>query len=357
MSCDDGHRLGRRAFVAAAAAGCAVSGGQLYAGSPGQSEQKPARRPDGSEGKAAQNSGSAMPAASMPRRRLGRTDQQVSLLGIGCAYFQKPDIGPDDVERILFRALELGVTYLDTAPRYGRPEWGYAETKMGPTIKKIRDKVFLVTKTHDCTYEGTWRLLRQSLQRLQTDYIDLVHLHDIGSERDFPNLEQALGPKGALGALLEAKRKGIIRFIGATGHHYPSRFHRVLDTGEIDVLMNAVNLVVQHVYDFEHKVWARARQEDIGLVAMKVLGGAGRNLQGFRLPEHLYETAIRYALSIPDLSVAVIGIASVSELEQAARTVAEAKPFSPEEAYEAAKIGLELAGKRHWRLPYGPPTT
>lgn len=293
----------------------------------------------------------------VPQVELGRTGAQVSRLGIGCAWFQREHVGPEDVRRTLERALELDVNYLDVAPNYGNEKVGFSEEKMGPAVKDLRDDVFLVTKTEEPTYEGTWKLLRQSMDRLQTDRFDLVHLHNFGHEPRFPDLELTLSDKGALGALREAKEKGVVRFIGASGHLHPSRFHEVLDTGEIDVLMNAVNFVVQHTYDFEDKVWARARRENVGLVAMKVLGGAGAGRRGFRLPKEHYENAIRYALSIPGMHCAVIGIENVSELEQAARAVADARPLTDDEAHQLARLGLKLAGQKAWKTAYGTPVT
>jgi aryl-alcohol dehydrogenase-like predicted oxidoreductase len=292
--------------------------------------------------------------AQVPREVLGRTGVKVSRLGLGCAWFQRKHVVPEDVRQVLHRALDLGVDYLDVAPNYGNAEIGFSEEKMGPTIKDIRERVFLVTKTEEPTYEGTWQLLRQSMRRLQTDHFDLVHLHNFGHEPRFPDIDFTFGDKGALGALCEAKKMGVVRFIGASGHLHPSRFHDVLDTGEIDVLMNAVNFVVQHTYDFESKLWARARRENVGLVAMKVLGGGGGG-GGFRLPADQYENAIRYALSIPAIACAVIGIENIAELEQAARTVASARPLTDQEAHELARLGLELAGTEPWKAAYGTP--
>jgi aryl-alcohol dehydrogenase-like predicted oxidoreductase len=260
-----------------------------------------------------------------------------------------------DVSATLHRALELGVNYLDTAPNYGNPETGFAEEKMGPAISELRDQVFLVSKTEDHTYEGTWRLLRQSLKRMQTDRIDLVHLHDFGNEQRWGDRKLVFGEHGAMGALREAKKQGVVRFIGASGHFHPTRFHEALDSGEIDVLMNAVNFVVQHTYDFEHKVWSRAQSLNLGLVAMKVLGGAVHQDAGFRVNEKQYEQAIRYALSVPGIAVAVIGLENIPELEKAASVVASAQPLSPQESLELARVGLELAGTPEWKAPYGTP--
>ncbi|OHB76386.1 MAG: hypothetical protein A2W31_09700, partial [Planctomycetes bacterium RBG_16_64_10] len=291
---------------------------------------------------------------TMPLATLGRTGVQVSRLGLGCAHFQRPHVRIDDVTAVLHRAVELGVNYLDTAPNYGAGP-NVAEQKMGPAVREIRDRLFLVTKTEEPTYEGTWRLLRQSLTRLQTDHLDLVHLHNFGQVERFPDLQFTFSKRGAFGALEEAKKQGVVRFIGASGHVFPARFHAALDSGGIDVLMNAVNYVVQHVYDFEHKIWCRARHENIGLVAMKVLGGAGPGGTGFQLPTDSYEWAMRYALSIPGLACAVVGIENTTELEQAVATTVGFKPFTPAEAHTLAQRGLTLAADGDWPQVYGQP--
>jgi predicted aldo/keto reductase-like oxidoreductase len=158
-----------------------------------------------------------------------------------------------------------------------------------------------------------------------------------------------------MGALREAKKQGVVRFIGASGHLHPTRFHEAIDCGEIDVLMNAVNFVVQHTYDFEHKVWSRAQALNIGLVAMKVLGGAAREMGGFKVDARHYEKAIRYAVSIPGISVAVIGLENIAELEQAAAVVSRAQPLSAEENLELARIGLDLSSTSAWKTIYGMP--
>lgn len=296
-----------------------------------------------------------IPAGSIPTTTLGRTGETVSIMGIGCAPFQAEHITPEHVREVFDRCRELGINYLDVAPNYGNADRGFSEEKMGPALQGIREDFFLVTKTEEPTRGGTWRLLEQSMNRMQTDYLDLVHIHNFGWEDRFPDVQKVLGKDGTLEALQEAQEQGVIRFIGASGHLYPSRFHAALDTGKIDVLMNAVNFVVRHSYDFEHKVWARARQENLGLVAMKVLGGSGG--AGFRLPEQYYKQAIRYALSIPEVTTAVIGIQNLDELAQAAQVVGNFQPLTDEESRELATIGLRLAGTSEWEAAYGDPVT
>ncbi|CAN5872172.1 aldo/keto reductase [soil metagenome] len=300
----------------------------------------------------------------VPRVTLGRTGVEVSRLGIGCAQFQRPRVSPDDVAKTLERALERGVDYLDVAPNYGNDEIGYSEEKMGPALadKAFREQFFLVTKTEEPDRDGTWRLLEQSLKRMRTDRVDLVHLHNLGEPKRWDDLERVFGDNGAMAALREAREQGLVRFIGASGHQHPAQFHRALDSGEIDVLMNAVNFVVQHTYDFEHKIWNRARRDNLGLVAMKVLGGSGpggaaRQDAGFKLPDDKYEEAIRYAFSIPGMHVAVIGMDGIEELEKAARTIANIEPLSEAEFHTLARIGLDLAAEEDWKEVYGTPLT
>ncbi len=289
----------------------------------------------------------------VPRATLGRTGQSVSRLGVGCGIYIRDSLTPADMGIILETALEFGINYVDTAPAYKD-----VQVRIGPVIRQVREQIFLVSKVEECTYAGAWRQLRQSLKDLQTDHLDLVHLHSLGDVGRWPDLKAAFNDKGALGALREAKRQGVIRFIGASGHNYPSRFHAALDTGEIDVLMNAVNFVIRHSYDFEHKLWSRAHQENIGLVAIKVLGGARREGKGFRLPEDSYEQALQYALSLPGACTAVIGFEDPVQVEEAAAVMGRFKPLSEQDAFSLYRRGLEiLAGTSYWNAPWGGPVT
>ncbi len=324
----DDSTISRRNF---ARAGALAAGAALAAS--GRAEEPPA-------------------VGAVERVELGRTGAKVSRLGIGCAYLDRGNVSTDDVAATIHRGLELGVNYLDVARTYGA-----AEEKMGPTVKEVRDRVFLVTKVLEPTYDGAWKSLRESLKKLQTDHVDLVHLHNFGDDNLWGDDAMVFGAKGAMGALREARKQGLVRFIGASGHLHPSRFHRAIDSGEIDVLMNAVNFIVRHTYDFEHKVWARARTLNLGLVAMKVLGGAKRAEGGFKMDDEHYERALRYVLSVPGLSTAVVGLENVAELEKAVATVAAARPFSPEEERDVARRGLELAAEPEWSKVYGDPLT
>ncbi|MEM9158359.1 MAG: aldo/keto reductase [Verrucomicrobiota bacterium] len=274
---------------------------------------------------------------AMPYGPLGRTGVSVSKLGIGTAPLGRDNTDVNKASDVIAKAIDNGINYMDTAPNYKR---GEAERRLGHALKGKRDEVFLVTKTEADTYEGTMELLEQSLRRMKTDHVDLLHLHNLGHMERWSDLDFAFSEDGAMGALRKAKEQGKVRFIGASGHIHPSRFHYAIDSGEIDVLMNAVNYVNQHTYDFEHKVWTRALEKDIGLVSMKVFGGNKNN--EFYLPKEDYEIALRYTLSLNGLSTAVIGVNHMEHLDQLLETFRRVDALDEEEFIEVAQRGLEL---------------
>lgn len=286
-----------------------------------------------------------------PYRTLGKTGEKVSVLGIGGWQTGTDTVPREMAVRMVQRAWEIGINYLDTAPNYGN-----SEEKFGIALESKRKDFIIATKTEEATYDGTWKLLEQSLNRLKTDYIDIVNFHSIGNLKRFPDINVITGKQGGLNALLKAKEQGIIKYIGATGHNAPSRFHKLLDTGNIDVLMNAVNYVVQHSYDFENRLWCRAHEKNIGLIGMKILGGGDPKPKGYRLPHDSYDSAIRYALSLPGLATMVIGMENVDELEKAAGSIKSATVLSEEEQMELYVKGLEiLKANDTWKAPYGGP--
>jgi aryl-alcohol dehydrogenase-like predicted oxidoreductase len=292
---------------------------------------------------------SSVESGAMPMNTLGRTGVKVSRLAYGCAPLGWDSQTQDDVDKILSKAVDLGINYFDTAPNYGK-----SEERMGNIMPSIRKKIFLVSKTEAHDYDGTWRLLERSMKRMNTDYIDMVHIHNFGYQKRFEDSDFVLSDKGTLGALEEAKQQGVIRFIGASGHVYPSRFHKALDTGKIDVLMNAVNYIVQHIYNFEDKVWSRARMNNLGLVAMKVFGGAVRR-NNSRISAENRDMALRYVYSLPGLSTAVIGMKSKEELIQNVNAAKKAKPLSEKEMYELSKKGHAQAQTDEWKAIHGTP--
>lgn len=286
----------------------------------------------------------------MPFSKLGKTGLQVSRVGVGGWQIGTADIQQDKVNEIVNTALENGINYFDTAPNYGD-----SEERLGIAIEGKRKDLVIATKTEEQTYDGTWQLLEQSLKRLRTDYIDIIFLHSLGNQQRFTDIPLLLSDKGGLKALVEAKEQKILKAVGVSGHSYPTLFHKVLDTGQVDVLMNAVNFVSQHIYNFEDKIWTRAHQDGLGLVAMKVLGGA--NDQGIRIPKEHYRAAIQYALFGTPAQTAVVGMESPEQVEELVNTAKEIHEMTEEEQYKYYKIGLALSEEPRWVTPYGGPLT
>jgi predicted aldo/keto reductase-like oxidoreductase len=173
----------------------------------------------------------------------------------------------------------------------------------------------------------------------------------VGRTDRFPDLDLLMGPDGALEALRTAKKKGQIRHIGMTCHLRPKRALPVIQSGDIEVVMCAANFVDVHTYNFEGTVFAEAHKRGVGIVAMKILGGAEGDGAKLSAPEH-YQTAVRYALGIPGLSVAIVGMKSVPELKKAVETVRAYKPFSEDEISSLRETGKQMAAT--WGELRGP---
>jgi len=202
------------------------------------------------------------------------------------------------------------------------------------------------------TRERVLATVEESLRLLQTDHLDLVHLHNIG---DF-DVDRLMEKDGPLTGLQEAKRRGWLRFIGASGHQRVEKMLAAVKTGELDVIMPAVNFVDQHIYAYETKVLPEARRRNVGIVAMKVLGGA----PGFQyrtpvpcfMPRERITDAIRYALSLPGVATAVIGFNYVEQVRQAVAVAKAYRPLTAAERRELDSAGKTLAAA--WGEHLGP---
>ena len=147
-------------------------------------------------------------------------------------------VSQSEADRVLDLLLEFGVNHIDTAPKYGE-----AELRLGPWMKKYRDKFFLATKTNERTYQDAKDQFQRSLERLQVDNVDLLQFHNL---TDVVEREIIMGPGGALEFLVEAKSEGLTRFIGITGHGFDSpRFHRqTLDRFDFDSVLLPCNYLL-----------------------------------------------------------------------------------------------------------------
>ncbi len=288
---------------------------------------------------------SAAEPKPLPRRKLGNTGIEVPILGLGTAPAgHRPR---KEATAFFEQCLDAGINYIDTAPEFAG--YGEAQKALGDLLKRRRKDVFLVTKCWKADGEQALKLLKANLKELQTDYADLVYAHSIGSDQMDP--QTVMGKRGVMRALLKAKRDGLIRFIGISGHNRPPRYLPVIREYEVQVMMNAVNYVARHIYGFETKVWPEAHRRGVALVAMKVYGG-GVKPSGGKIPRAKTRAAFRYALSLPHVSTAVIGMYNRRELEENLRYAREYTPLSPDERQALLAEGKQLATK--WKLPYGP---
>ena len=292
---------------------------------------------------------SASPA-NLPRRTLARTQVPVSILGIGMAPLGSGRTSPAEAASVVHAAVEMGINYVDVSPDYGDAE-DKLKLVLGDT--SLRDRIFLVTKVNPSAQDasGVQRQIEKSMQRMGVDHVDAVHIHNLGDW----DMATVVGPGGTLAGLKEARQRGLIKHIGTSGHMRPARFVTALDTGDIDLCMNALNFADRHTYDFEGLVLPAARKHNTAVVAMKVLGGA----QDWRYDGHTPATlaayharAIRYSLGLPGVCTAVIGFGTVEEVRQAVAVARAYRPLSAVEREALLKEGKTLAQSHG--LYYGP---
>jgi uncharacterized protein len=284
----------------------------------------------------------------LPKKTLGRTGVKVPIIGLGTAAlgFRK------EKEAVAFanQCIDSGITYLDTAPELGG--YGKAQKYLGEVLRTRRKEVFVVTKCYEPDGEAALKLLKQNLEELQIEQADLVHAHSIGADKMDPKI--VFSKTGVCRALDKAKKDGLTRFVGVSGHNRPGRFLLALREWEFDVMMNAVSIVSRHIYDFESKVWPIAAKKKVALAAMKVFGGAANgsaNPKGSRVSDELKPAALRYALGLPQVSVVVVGIHDEAELKQNLAWAKSFKPLTDDELSELEKKTKALAGK--WGNVYG----
>jgi aryl-alcohol dehydrogenase-like predicted oxidoreductase len=156
----------------------------------------------------------AIEGQALPRRPLGRTGHEATLFGLGGEGVLRTHGRDAEAVRVIHRAIAQGVNYCDTAPAYAGSIDYY-----GAALGELRSEIFLASKTHERSRDGSLRLLDDTLRRLRTDHLDLWQLHDLRTTRD---LDQIFGSGGALEALRLAHDEGRVRFLGLTGHHDPA---------------------------------------------------------------------------------------------------------------------------------------
>lgn len=248
-----------------------------------------------------------------PARPFGATGVTVPLIGYGTAPLGKKQITREHAERCLNHAIDSGITYLDTSPDYG------SEPHVGAVMRTRRQEVFLATKVNRRSKQGVLDELQESLDRLQTDHVDLIQVHAVNAWAD---LEQALAPDGAVAALEEARRQGLVRFIGITGHARPEILAHALREYHFDAVLCALGMADHLVTAPDTFLLPVAQDRNTAVIAMKVLGHG-------EFP-HI-ERSLRFSLGLPGVALAIIGMDQRTQIDQNVEIAANFHPLSEAE--------------------------
>jgi aryl-alcohol dehydrogenase-like predicted oxidoreductase len=195
-----------------------------------------------------------------PKRELGRTGEKLSIIGFGGVVVMREK--QDDANRMVREAIDAGINYFDVAPGYGD-----AEERLGPALRGHRDKVFLACKTGKRDKAGAVEELERSLKRLETDHLDLYQFHGLSKMEE---LDKVTGPSGALEAFVEARDKGLVRFLGFSAHSVEVAL-AAMDRFKFDTILFPINWVCWFKSDFGPQVVKAAKSKGMGILALKAL--------------------------------------------------------------------------------------
>ena len=269
---------------------------------------------------------------ALPSRTLGRTGEKVSILAFGCGSRFLMYKDEESAQAILNRAIDLGITYLDTAYAYGD---GESESRVGKVMATRRKEVWLATKIPDRTRDGFLRRLEGSLKRLQTDHVDLVHIHSLQHDDDLARIE---APDGALKGLMEAREQKMAGFAGMTSHTDGSVMAKAIERHDLDCVQMALN--ASRNGRFEELALPAANAKNLGIIAMKVTGQ--EFLVGGGTGKADMSSLLRYSMSLP-VTTAVVGM---PRPEMLGNNVEIARSFSPMKDDEKQRLRQQLGPAR-----------
>lgn len=285
----------------------------------------------------------ADPSAPIPKRKFGKTDAMISCIGFGGHHIgSAPDV--KTAVKLIHQAVDAGITFFDNCWEYHR---GKTEDWMGQGLKGRRDKVFLMSKvcTHGRDASLAMQMLEQSLNRLQTDHLDLWQIHGVSFDND-PEL--FIRPNGAAEALRKAKEQGKVRFVGFTGHKDPDIHLAFLNTGfPFDSVQMPLNAFDHHFHSFEQKVLPVLQQRGIAALGMKPINGHADAVKRGVLSG---EEALRYAMSLPGVTTTITGIDKQEALDQAIRIASGFQPWSEPQMYALREKVKPYSGDGRYEL-------
>ncbi len=275
----------------------------------------------------------------IPKRKLGKTGVDVTILGLGGEGVLRTYGYEREADDLINRAIDLGINYFESARAYSGSESYY-----GRSLRERRKEIFLTSKSHARNKKGALLHLQETLRNMKTDHLDLWQVHDVRTEEE---IEEIFGPNGALEAFVEAKDKGLVRFIGVTGHHDPLITKRCLQRFDFDTVLIPVNPAEPAYKSYLTEVIPSAKKKGMGVVGMKVyFRGFADKLPWFETVEPLF----RFALSQP-ITTAVIGCDDVEQLEE---NVKLAESFSPMTEREILELIRNVSSYARELMYYKP---
>jgi hypothetical protein len=276
---------------------------------------------------------------AMPTRAFGKTGYKTGILSLGGQATLEIAGREEESEKIIHRAIDLGINYIDTAASYGR---GVSQLNIGRVMKTRRNEVWLSTKTHDRTYDGSMKLLEESLKNLQTDHLNLWQLHNVQTQEQ---VDQIFSDTGAIKALEKAKSEGIVKNVGITGHFEPLVLLRAIQRYPFDSILMALNAADVHYLSFKNYLLPEAQKLGMAIIGMKVTTRS-RILSTWTPPPPEEQPDVRlrtskpgtinirqalsYNMSLP-VSTTIIGVDSIAQLEENVKIASEFTPLSPEQ--------------------------
>lgn len=277
---------------------------------------------------------SAAPVA-MPTRPFGQTGKRISIVAFGCGSRFLAYKDEDEAIGVIHKALDLGITYFDTAYDYGA---GLSETRVGKALAGRRKDVYLVTKLPSRNGDAAMRILEGSLKRCQTDHFNTVHIHSLTTEEDLAAIE---AKDGVLNALYKMREQKVVHNVGVSCHTDPKVLKTALERHDFNVTqfaLNAARIGQAHndgnpaTDSFEALALPVALKKKMGVTAMKIF--AQEKLNGKTSVDNL----VRYSLSLP-VSAVVLGMPKVEFLEQ---NISIAKAFTPMSRTEMNGLNSQL---------------
>ncbi len=276
----------------------------------------------------------------IPYRKLGKTGLDVSLIGVGGYHIGDKYIDDKTSVRLIREAIDNGINFLDNAWHYNE---GRSEELMGKALLNgYRQKVILMTKHHGRDPETAKEHLQTSLNRLQTDYLDLWQFHEIESMEAVDKIYSS----GVLDYVVRKKEEGVIRHIGFTGHTRPDIHKAMLEKGFVwETVQMPINVLDHHYLSFSQEIIPILKEQNIGIIAMKSVASGAIVREGIAS----IEECLRFVMTLP-ISTVVSGMSYMEHLRQNMDIARNFKPMTEEEITTLLEKTFSHAqgGKYEW---------